>query len=82
MTETALYDTPDLAPTPELEERLKALSKRLLASVSRPNYDRALVISSSHFFTRYVGQEAAVEAAKELVCMWQEAKKHIQFEVA
>lgn len=81
-TDKILLHNPDFTPTPELKAQLEAMSKKLLASASHGNRGRARTLLTDKIHARYVGQEAAIEAAKELVGMWQEAKKHIQFEVA
>ncbi|MGB7624428.1 MAG: hypothetical protein WBN92_18940, partial [Terriglobia bacterium] len=44
-------------PTPELQERLDALSEKLIASVSRRNRGRGSVLSGNTIHASYIGQE-------------------------
>lgn len=75
----SLFCAPDFTPTSELLERCRALSKRCLASVSRGNYGRARTLLCGELAAYYIGQEMAIEAAKELWDIWQEAKQHLVF---
>ncbi|MGH2494613.1 MAG: hypothetical protein ACRDIV_07895 [Ktedonobacteraceae bacterium] len=78
-TEPALAGSPDFTPTPELQERLRILSSRCLASVSRRNSEKAWIFSGGGMMASYIGQEMAIEAAQELWDIWQEAKNHLVF---
>jgi hypothetical protein len=75
-TDGDLFDCPSLTPTPELKERCRALSARCLAS---SNSKRARTARGAGMMARYIGKDMAIEAAKELWQIWQEAKQHLVF---
>lgn len=70
---------PGLGPTPELEARLVMLSRKCLESAAPRHKKRATADFVEEQSAYYISQDMAVEAAKELWAIWQEAKQHLVF---